>query len=46
MDPIYLLNYLNSGTNYSLFNSVFEGLVSGIVLGIKSCMLIFTLFSG
>lgn len=32
----------DSGTNYSLSNSVFEGLVYGIVLGVKSCALIFT----
>nr|YP_010248825.1 NADH dehydrogenase subunit 1 [Macrophomina phaseolina]QTT58106.1 NADH dehydrogenase subunit 1 [Macrophomina phaseolina] len=32
----------NGNNYYSLSNSVFEGLVYGIVLGIKSCMLIFT----
>lgn len=42
VDFDHWLYLTDNGTNYSLSNSVFEGLVYGIVLGVKSCILIFT----
>lgn len=33
------LTYINDG--YTLFSSAYEGLISGMILGIKSCILVF-----
>lgn len=48
---IYLVQFVDfdgwlyltdNGTNFSFSNPVLEGLIGGIVIGVKSCMLIFT----
>ena len=42
VDFDHWLYYTDNGTNFSISNPVLEGFIGGIVLGVKSCALIFT----